>query len=80
MRNNLKFIYSFIFRVILITFVFFLFYAVSLHIVGGGNLVYYRGIWVSFLIFGLFLVTLLFIKSNFDHNFPALCLATVMVY
>jgi hypothetical protein len=80
MKDNFKFIGCFALRTLVITLIAFCCYAVVLHIVGGGSLAYYRGILIVSIIFALSIITLLVVKNNFPGNFPALCLAVILVY
>ena len=79
-KNNLKFLLSFGLRVLLFSVAALLLYAIALHFIGGGHLVFYRGIVVILAIFTAFSTVLFFSKNNFYHNFPALCLAVALLY
>lgn len=79
-KNNLKFLLSFIIRSALFSVVTLVTYAISLHFIGGGSLLYYRGILIILAIFLLLGVFLFFYKKDFQSAFPALCLAVMFTY
>jgi hypothetical protein len=55
-------------------------YISALHTIGGGSLVYYRGIAVIFGILILGVSCVFFAKCSFENAFPAVLLAATLVY
>ena len=80
MKDNLRFIGHFLFMALFITLIFFICYATILSYIGGGDLVYYRGIKVILSLFILFFIILFSFKDSFSLYFPSLCLAGALTY